>query len=58
MITDSPSFFPPRQIFACPLLSRLPHYLRARNRLPFLVLANIFVANKAWMLKILLLLLQ
>ena len=27
------SFFPPRQLFACLFLSRLPHYLRAWNRL-------------------------
>ena len=37
MITGSPSlpfsFFPPRQLFACLFLSRLPHYLRAWKRL-------------------------
>ena len=27
------SFFPPRQLFACLFLSRLPHYSRAWNRL-------------------------
>ena len=26
-------FFPPRQLFACLSLSRLPHYLRVKNRL-------------------------
>lgn len=32
------SFFPPCQLFACLSLSRLPHYLRALNRLFLLLL--------------------
>ena len=34
-------FFPPRQLFACLLLSLLPHYLRAWNRLQTVRLSSL-----------------